>query len=99
MHKYGQSNRRLKMALYEINSGVPIIERGIPMPGAEAKRLPGKTKYPFAAMRVGDSFFVPKRQTNAISATAAPYQQNGRKFSCRATKEKGVSGVRVWRVK
>lgn len=67
------------------------IEKGIPVP---KKMVDRKSKYPFGAMEVGDSFFVKDgniRNMSRISSTHAkkmPYR-----FSCRTVE----GGVRVWR--
>jgi hypothetical protein len=64
------------------------IEKNIPI-----KR---KTKYPFSAMEVGDSFFVddPKSQAKLSGAGTAHGRKYGKKF---LTAQEG-NGIRVWRV-
>ena len=65
------------------------IEKGVPMP-------PSKTLYPFAQMEIGDSFFVPNKTTSSFSGTIA--NRRPKKFKSSAVMEKGVKGVRVWRI-
>jgi hypothetical protein len=50
-------------------------------------------------MRVGESFFVPGRNSaNMASTASAAGARLGRTFRVRTTVEGGVRGVRVWRV-
>ena len=68
------------------------IEHGMPIP-ADGRRRP---IYPFDAMTVGDSFFVPNKKPTDISG-AVHYAQRkhpGWRFARRAVD----GGVRVWRV-
>lgn len=79
------------------------IDRDVPIPPQ------GNKKYPWAELKVGDSFFVPysdkenlhrgKRLQSAISNLAAAYARSypGKKFLTRAIVEDSVRGVRVWR--
>ena len=66
------------------------IEKGIPAPPAPAQR-----SYPFAAMEIGDSFFVecasPCRSVRVQASKQS--KRLGRTFTVRATE----GGVRVWR--
>ena len=61
----------------------------------------GTRKYPWAALEVGDSFFVPivdlPRGVASLNAPR-PRLKNGFKIARRTVTEKGVKGVRVWRV-
>lgn len=86
-------------------TGLVRVDRGIPLP-LPAKR--GRTKWPWATMAVGDSFFAPGYRTNsadgrddlpamAISRIAGRFP--GTEWAARAVVEAGVSGVRVWRTK
>ena len=62
------------------------IESGIPMPA----------KFPFAEMKVGDSFLVPdgtNRSTVAVYANRHG-KKTGTKFTLRRTPE----GIRCWRI-
>jgi hypothetical protein len=59
-------------------------------------------KYPFAQMKVGDSFFIPGKLQATVSASAYSFARrrgDGRKFSTANVVHKGVEGVRVWRLK
>jgi len=71
------------------------IEKGIPV----AQRITGKSKYPFAEMNIGDSFFVPceegmsKGTRSRLSIAAA---KNKHIMLC--TVRKVAGGFRVWRI-
>ena len=69
------------------------IEKGIPAPEKYGVGRP--SRYPFADMEVGDSFFVPDAPANrlACAATWATKRYN-RRFITRVVEH----GVRVWRV-
>jgi len=62
------------------------IESGIPLP----------ERYPFAKMKVGDSFLIPESVSRHAAAVAALRYgaANGKKFTTRKTPE----GYRCWRV-
>ena len=64
------------------------IETGFPIP------VTSKAKYPWAEMKVGDSFFVPAKVPSDINVTGA-ILNTGFKFIRRSVDD----GVRVWRVK
>lgn len=70
-----------------------IIEESVPIP--EQRR--GGKKYPFAAMKPGDSFFVPgtKAETVAARNAAANY---GKRHNWRFTTRWLQLGIRIWRV-
>lgn len=90
-----------------------VISDHIPVP---VKRVPvvrqgRKARYPFEALKIGQSFFVPNsclsksaRKEGQIVFSAVPARKRypDRKFICRAVVENfqgaEVSGVRVWRV-
>jgi hypothetical protein len=66
------------------------IESGIPVP-------PGnRANYPFAKMKVGDSFLVPGVKNSAAIASSVSYRKNryGENYVCRTTE----GGLRVWRI-
>lgn len=63
------------------------IEKGISAPSQRGK-------YPFTAMEVGDSFFVPGVTTSKLVNAAQAHRSNGRKYTTRT--ENG--GARVWRI-
>lgn len=62
------------------------IEHGIP--------FPQKSVYPFKAMEVGDSFFVPNPKKSIRAMASIAGTRHGRKFLVRSIE----GGVRVWRV-
>lgn len=69
-----------------------VIEKDVPMPKLpSALRVKGSSKYPFARMEVGDSFF---SATNAQSAALRYGRSNNMRFSAR----KLEVGYRIWRV-
>lgn len=75
------------------------IEHGVPLP-PPANSLPGKTKYPFAEMGVGDSvlFHTPGGRQDASKYGSAAYNYSratGKKFAVRRVDK---VTTRVWRV-
>ena len=76
-----------------------VIEQGVPVPA-------GRSRYPFADMEVGDSFFVgvdsketATKRIQSVRAQAGRFaKENGVKFSVRSVVEDEVPGVRCWRV-
>ena len=70
------------------------IERGVPMPKARAPRV---IKYPFAKMRVGDSFLIPTKDLcrHAAHSVRGAARARGMQASVR----KVAGGVLVWRVR
>ena len=67
------------------------IDKGIPIPPKHHR-----SKYPFAQMKPGDSFFVPGGKRSTISSAVKDRRKNnpGEEWTYR-TKD---NGVRVWRV-
>lgn len=63
-----------------------VVESNIPTP----------TRYPFAQMKVGDSFAIPDEiKSGSIKVNASRYgKQNNMKFTIRRT----ADGYRCWRV-
>lgn len=60
----------------------------------------GRTKYPFATMNVGDSFFSPEENARTAAlqhARNANAKGNAVRFSTRAVNENGQAGYRIWR--
>ena len=72
------------------------IEKNIPTPEL---RFPRKktAKYPFAKMKVGDSFFVPEGKLNRISTSMAYFHNHNKPKRVTARTIEG--GVRIWRIK
>ena len=71
------------------------IESGIPVP----KNKTSKSKYPFAEMRVGDSFFLegnPGAQQSVLGSASSFYTKRhpGMKFTVRREE----MGARIWRI-
>lgn len=62
------------------------IEKGVPVP-------PGRDKYPWADMDVGDSFFVATDKVENFKRNVYAKNRNGKMFTARAE----GNGVRVWR--
>jgi hypothetical protein len=71
------------------------IDKKIPMP--ENIGVSGKPRYPWAEMKVGDSFFTTNAKEISLvqSCSRQSKLMNPKKFACRAEKD----GVRVWRIK
>ena len=72
------------------------IEHGVPIP--QSARGVGSRKYPMNLLKVGDSFFVPKKTTSSFGGVIHAYRKKinaSAKFTTRSMK----GGVRVWRVK
>ena len=71
------------------------IDKKIPLPSL---RKP-TTHYPFAKMKVGDSFFVPvKKPVDASRARCAAIQY-GKRNNIKFATRKVTGGIRIWRVK
>lgn len=63
-------------------------------------RRAGRSIYPFAEMKVGQSFFVGESQRNpksVMTAASAIQKKIESKFVTRTVTENGKAGVRVWR--
>ena len=70
------------------------IEKGVPIP-AMKRATNGESKYPFAQMDVGDSFFVHGKSIHTLNSQAHKYGTRlSRKFTARAID----GGTRVWRI-
>lgn len=68
------------------------IQSNIPAP--PAKRGGRKPKYPWASMRVGDSFFVQGKSRDQIATTA---YSAGTRYGYKFTVAEVQNGVRIWR--
>lgn len=76
-----------------IKSKAIAVESGIPLPNKG--HVGAAPKYPWAEMKVGDSFFVKGTTTRAFSAQVARRaRMDGHKYSVRTVD----GGVRVWRI-
>ena len=72
-----------------------VIEKGIPIP---TKGWRGGIGMPFAAMDVGDSFFVMTSGAGVYFAVKkAKASTPGRDFAVRKVEENGAKGYRIWR--
>lgn len=69
------------------------IEKGIPIPTVGTRR-----KFPFAEMKIGDSFFISQieGETNSVRSTACYYARRNPGYKFRVKRVEG--GTRVWRV-
>lgn len=74
------------------------VESGIAIPGVEKQT---KNRYPWAEMKLGDSFFVPAKNQSAamkrVKAAVKYYRASNRGFRILCRRVDG--GIRVWRVK
>ena len=70
---------------YKIDTDIPIPSMGRP------------NQYPFAEMKVGDSFFIEGR-TSSYASTAARNWASKHEPSWRFTSRQQDGGVRVWRI-
>lgn len=72
------------------------IDKNVPAPTSGS----GRRTYPWAEMKVGDSFFVPGKTQQNLSATACGWAHRhnpNAKFKTAKRTEGGVTGARVWR--
>lgn len=72
-----------------------VIETNVPCPSPRGRG--SKPKYPFAEMKVGDSFLATDSTAKQVGMAAvcwAKHHKNGFKFSCRTLPD----GARCWRV-
>ena len=77
---------------YEIEDGVPVA-----LKNARDNTVAGTLRH----MMPGQSFFVSDKRMKSVSAMASKAAHdigNKAKFVTRSVEEKGVRGVRVWRV-
>lgn len=71
------------------------IDKNVPIP-TKADRT---TKYPWADMEIGDSFFVPKANKNTIASTSAAASVKYRhSYKTVEVVQGRTKGVRVWRI-
>jgi len=69
------------------------IDKGVPLSPVSSRQ-----KYPFHAMDIGDSFFLPERSSTK-SGNLHQFARNQRvSIKTRTVTENGVKGVRVWRI-
>ena len=79
------------------------IESFIPIP----QKYAVKQRYPWKKLQVGQSFFVPSEFSahdleplwNTLTSCRANAQRKtGFKFTMRQCREKGINGIRIWRI-
>lgn len=75
-------------------SSIPAIKRGVPMPKGGRNML---TKYPYADMAVGDSFFV--RASDLPPSGVGSLRTSARARGMRSAVRAEGKGYRVWRIK
>lgn len=74
------------------------IEHGIPLDDRETYGT-SRRKYPFAKMKVGDSFFAGPRDARALKSSASHYARaHGIRLATRKEVKDGVVGRRCWRI-
>lgn len=82
------------------------IDKNVPVPVPKTRQHGGLrgTKYNWNEMQPGDSFFAPGMFTDPKKGRPVMRTENGRKihpdstWMTRSVTEKGVAGVRVWRL-
>ena len=85
-------NENTHSSMYDVERDIPVysVERGIPI-GVHSK-------YPFLAMSVGDSFFVPdcdKNEKQSVRYAIKSQTRSGEMYTTRSTD----GGFRVWRIR
>lgn len=87
-------------------TGEPLVSEftlsQVPIPPRTRPPIKGMPpKYPWAQMKVGDSFFVPMPKGRGFTAHQSHMKThpNNGKYETRNVVENGDTGVRVWRVK
>lgn len=68
------------------------IDKNVPMPDRQPKTI-----YPFLQMEVGDSCFIPGKNTRQVATMTRTARRSGMKFVSENRTEDGKLGVRVWR--
>lgn len=58
-----------------------------------------ESKYPFGALEVGQSFFIPNAKRGWPLSSTANTRHKPKKFTQRQVVEEGIAGIRVWRTK
>ena len=90
----------------EFNMDKIKIQKNIPLP---LRSFKSGVAHLFNKMEVGDSFFIKKPENATISQLQGQLSNNaikfsveiglGWKFTTKTVTEKGVKGVRIWRIK
>jgi len=90
------------MYCYEIEKGIPIPD--MRRPGNKNGMGRGHKIYPFANMKIGDSFVIPPRNGINYDARRQSMLSSLRKFNklhktkIKITSRSSKSGLRVWRI-
>lgn len=82
------------------------IDKGVKMPETSTR----ESMYPFEDMEIGDSFFVPEKNSNQLTNSASHWRKKkGWGFTARNVHEMGkhpdtgadlpIKGARIWRTK
>ena len=69
------------------------IEKNVPVPKTRG------SKYPFAQMEVGDSFYEPSRQTTHLVSASYTFRRRHNLLDWKFVARKENYGARIWRVK
>lgn len=70
------------------------IDKDVPVPKLRKRRAPRPTKYPWAELRIGESFYVDNANRDSMAAMTTYYgNQLKRHFVLRRER----NGVRIWR--
>lgn len=78
-----------------IDNVVPI-DQGIPRPDRSKKRNGPPPKWPIRQLAIGESFFAARLKTSGAMYTRA--KQLGIRIETEARVERGIHGLRVWRI-
>jgi hypothetical protein len=71
-----------------------VIESGVPLPDKHVR-----WKYPFDQLEVGQSFFVPNKDTTQMAAACKRAAKRlGVRFATAKAERGGQQGTRVWRM-
>jgi hypothetical protein len=79
--------------MYKLDQDLPIPPRPL-----NHSLKPRVAVYPWAQMRVGDSFFVPQGNRKSGFSTHGASKRYLAKYTTRKVAEDGIPGERVWRV-
>lgn len=88
-----QPRKRKQSIMYKLDQNRPI-----PPHPSNHNLKPREAVYPWAQMRIGDSFFVPKGKRKSTFSTHGASKRWGAKYTARVVTEDGILGERVWRV-
>ncbi len=72
------------------------IDKSVPLPEKYARG----DLFPFAKMKIGDSFVVPDGRASSAKAAATQWHRaHKERFTTRIVQERGQKALRVWRTK